>query len=997
MGGLICRIRTWFFSTQSRILFLLLLAVTPAFTLILFSAYEDRQRAVDDSKRQVEALAQEIRSRIQELLEHSHGVMDHLGHVPEVRGDAATRLCTRLLSNTLQLHDQYEDMIVADTFGRVRCAINPLLAPINLSGHEYFKNTLKLRSFVIGDYQVSPFTGKGTLLLAEPVINQKEEISGVVSLSIDLSWLHRMLLRTNLPNDSILTLLDSHGIILASNQDGVEFSGRTSPEWERLRAIQEESEGSVSEIKLSDGIERLTLVTTLIPPGYGGNLYLWIGVPSKTSYNEIDRTQNRNLLLMAVAAIMVFTLGRVFGNRLLLRRVEDLSQAAQRMSSGELTARTLLPADDSELGKLSQAFNRMGETLVLRETRIRHADEELRRANRALGVLSAVNRCLVWTADERALLDNVCREIVGVGHYPLAWVGYANSDEGKSIRVVAKAGDDHGYVDALDVTWDDRPSGSGPTGTAIRTGQSVIIRHIMSDPDFVRWREAALNQGFASTISLPLVVHGTAIGALRIYASEADAFDENEMKLLQELADDLSYGIAHLRDAITREHFERELDRQQNYDALTGLANRTLFQDRLHQALLHASRSGHLVAVLVLDLDRFKAINDTLGQVTGDALLRHVGQSLSAGLRTGDTVARLSSDEFAVIMNDVAREEDVAPVARKLLGAVMHPLIQDENEIIITASMGIGIFPKDGADMESLFHNASAATHRAKSQGGDSFCFYAPEMNERASARFGMEADLRRALERDQLLMYYQPKANLVSGELSGAEALIRWRHPKVGMVSPAEFIPLAEETGLIRLLGDWVIESVCTQLRTWLDAGLIVPPVALNLSAHQFRQENLASMIRYALLNHNLDAKYLGLEITESALMNNLDAAVRTLADLKQLGLKVSLDDFGTGYSSLSYLKRFPIDQLKIDQSFVRDLNSDADGTAICVAIINLAHNMKLTVIAEGVETAEQLDYLRLNGCDEIQGYYYSRPLPADDFAQFMRDGKALNFKPVC
>ncbi|MDD5176214.1 MAG: EAL domain-containing protein [Sterolibacterium sp.] len=986
------RIRTWLASTQSRILFLLLLAVAPAFALILFSAYEEHQQALAVSQRQVWVLSQEIHSRMQELLEHSHGTMQNLGRTPEVRGEVAADQCTKLLSDLLQLHDQYEDISVADASGRVRCASKPLREPINLSERKYFKNAIKLRSFVIGDYQTSPVTGKGTVLLAEPVITPQGKISTLVSLSIDLSWLHRMLLRTDLPYGSILTLLDSQGNVLAGYRDKAALIGQSAPEWGQLKAILNESDNKVNEMRLSDGVERLTLVTPLLPPGYGGNLYLWIGVPSNTSHSEVVWMLNRNLLLMAITAILVLGLGRVFASRLLLRRVADLSQAAQRLSSGDLSARTLLPTDESELGQLSAAFNQMGEALVLREARITRYDEELHRANRALGVLSAVNRSLVWAADEPALLDNVCREIVAVGRYPLAWVGYADASTEKRIRIVAKAGDDHGYVDALDLTWDNLPSGSGPTGTAIRTGQSVIIRHIMSDPQYARWRDAALNQGFASTIGLPIVVNGKTIGALRIYAQEADAFDEQEMRLLQELADDLSYGIAHLRDAITRERFERELEHQHNYDALTGLANRTLFQDRLRQALLHASRNQHLVAVLLLDLDRFKAINDTLGHGTGDALLKHVGQCLAACLRTGDTVARLSADEFAVIMNDVGKEEDVAPVARKLLGAVMNPLIQNGHEILITASMGISLFPRDGVDMDGLIQNANAATYRAKSQGGDSFYFYAPEMNERASARFGMEADLRRAMERDQLLMYYQPKVNLASGELSGAEALIRWRHPKIGMVSPAEFIPLAEETGLIRPLGDWVIETVCKQLRRWLDAGLNVPPVALNLSAHQFRQENLAAMIRHCLLGQDLEAKYLGLEITESALMNNLDSAVRTLTELKQLGLKISLDDFGTGYSSLSYLKRFPIDQLKIDQSFVRDLTSDADDMAICVAIINLAHNMKLTVIAEGVETTAQLNYLRLNGCDEIQGYHFSWPLPADDFAQLLREGKTLS-----
>jgi EAL domain-containing protein (putative c-di-GMP-specific phosphodiesterase class I) len=293
--------------------------------------------------------------------------------------------------------------------------------------------------------------------------------------------------------------------------------------------------------------------------------------------------------------------------------------------------------------------------------------------------------------------------------------------------------------------------------------------------------------------------------------------------------------------------------------------------------------------------------------------------------------------------------------------------------------------------MERLLQNADAAMHSAKSLGGNAFRFYVPEMNERMSARFAMEADLHRALERNELLLHFQPKASLVTGEMTGAEALVRWRRPEIGLVPPGDFIPLAEETGLIQPIGEWVIETVCEHLRAWLDAGLPVPSVAINLSARQFRQENLVRVIRQALRVNKLDAGFIELEITESALMDDVLAAVAILRELKTIGVRLSLDDFGTGFSSLSYLKRFPIDQLKIDQSFVRDVTTDPDDAAICIAVIDLAHNLNLKVVAEGVETAEQMSYLRLQGCDEMQGYYFSRPLSAEEFVQILAERKTL------
>lgn len=290
------------------------------------------------------------------------------------------------------------------------------------------------------------------------------------------------------------------------------------------------------------------------------------------------------------------------------------------------------------------------------------------------------------------------------------------------------------------------------------------------------------------------------------------------------------------------------------------------------------------------------------------------------------------------------------------------------------------MYPKDGEIGENLIRNASAAIYRAQPMGGGSFRFYAPEMNERTSARFIMEADLRRALEREGLMRYFQPKVSLVSGRVTGAEALVRWRHPEIGVVPPGDFIPMAEETGSIRPMGTWVIASVCTQLRSWLDAGLQVPPVAINLSPHRFRQGNLASLIEHSLRAHSLDARFIDLEITESALMDDVEAAVATMHELRAVGVKLPLDDFGTGFSSLSYLKRFPIDQLKIDRAFVRDLTIDPNDCKICTAVIGLAHNLKLTVVAEGVESEGQMNFLRRQGCDEIQGHYFSMALSAED-----------------
>jgi len=450
------------------------------------------------------------------------------------------------------------------------------------------------------------------------------------------------------------------------------------------------------------------------------------------------------------------------------------------------------------------------------------------------------------------------------------------------------------------------------------------------------------------------------------------------------------YFISVIEDISRRKRVEEELLHLANHDALTGLPNRTLLHDRLSQAIAYASRSEKPVALMLIDLDRFKNINDSLGHEIGDKVIVEVGRRLSSIVRDGDTVARLGGDEFVVILVDMASEQDVAMVAHKALESLSLPLAMHGNEFYPTASIGISLYPKDGHDVQALLKNADVAMYRAKEAGRNNFQFYAQEMNARAMDRLTLESGLRRALERNEFILYYQPKVNLASGEIAGMEALLRWQPPGQKMVSPADFIPIAEETGLIVPIGEWVLRTACAQNKAWQDAGMTAYRIAVNLSARQFKQD-IVEMVSRALQETGCSASGLELEITESTIMENPVTAVVTLQILSDMGVHIAIDDFGTGYSSLSYLKRFPIDSLKIDQSFVRDITSDADDAAIATAVIALAHSMKLLVIAEGVETAEQLEFLRGQRCDQMQGYYFSRPLPAEQIEKLLREGRGL------
>ena len=447
------------------------------------------------------------------------------------------------------------------------------------------------------------------------------------------------------------------------------------------------------------------------------------------------------------------------------------------------------------------------------------------------------------------------------------------------------------------------------------------------------------------------------------------------------------YYSTVVEDISRRKQVEEELLHLANHDALTSLPNRSLLLDRLSQALVFAKRSGGQVAVMLIDLDRFKNINDSLGHDFGDKIIMEIGRRLSASARAGDTIARLGGDEFVLIRADIAREDSVHIMAQQTLEALSRPMTIQGHEFYPTGSIGISMYPKDGHDSQSLLKNADTAMYRAKDAGRNNFQFYAHEMNSRALDRLKLESGLRRALEREEFVLHYQPQMEIASGRIVGVEALLRWDAPGQAMVLPGEFIPIAEETGLIVPIGEWVLSAACAQMKSWHDRGMHEPSrIAVNLSARQFKQQDIVKMISRVLDETGCRPEWLELEITESVVMESPEAAAETLHRLSEMGVHLSIDDFGTGYSSLSYLKRFPIDALKIDQSFVRDITTDCDDAAIAKAVIALAHSLKLVVIAEGVEEVEQLDFLRKQGCDQIQGYYLSRPVAVDKLEAFLR-----------
>ena len=851
----------------------------------------------------------------------------------------------------------------------------------------------------------------------------------------------------------------------------------------------------------------------------------------------------------------------------------------------------------------------------------------MRQVNRALRLLSESNHALVRAEREDLLIQKICDIAVNWGGYLMAWVGEACHDDRKCVRPLASAGAVDRYLESIEITWDDTELGSGPTGTCIRTRRPAVNQNIWNNPTMRPWRDEAIRRGYQAAISLPLVVEGEVFGALAMYAPESNAFRKEEVQLLEEMAEDLAFGIATLRTRaqqrrtqqvlkeseflfrsqfdlgnigiaittpgkgwlrvnrclcdmlgyteaelwqktwddmthpddlkqdlldfqklvsgeidnyemdkrffhkdgsliyvhinvaclrdngeltmviasildITERHeheaklalsaqvFENtqegviitdargqiltvntafteitgytddevydktprllrsdvhdeaffaamwstlsregkwrgevwnrrkdgsiypqwltisvvhnaknqvtnyvgvftditeikrsqeQLDYLSYHDPLTGLANRELFQERLRHAIGEARRRERHLALLHLDLDRFKNINESLGHSLGDEVLRQVARRIDDFLPRGNTLARLGGDEFIVLLEDLKSVDTAATVASGVLGLFSEPLIVQDQQIFVTGSLGITIFPNDGDDAQALLKQSDMAMYQAKAQGRNTLYFYESSMGAEVMQRMLMENALRGAVQRGELCLLYQPQIDLATGALDGVETLVRWQHPELGLISPAQFIPLAEEMGIISEIGSWVLEHACAQFAEWRQAGLELRRMAVNLSVQQLARQNLVAEVSRLLADWRIHPEQLELEVTESMLMDQSGPAPEVLEGLRQLGVYLAVDDFGTGYSSLSYLKRLPIHRLKIDQSFVRDIGHDPNSETIVKAVIALANSLDLDLVAEGVEEQPQAAFLQAAGCRIVHGYLYSRPVSAD------------------
>ena len=762
-----------------------------------------------------------------------------------------------------------------------------------------------------------------------PLLDERGQLRAVLYGALRLDWINRLVEAAPLAPGWIAAAYGQDGFIVARHPDVALLQHQTPPDHELIRFIRTRPAAAVRELQGPDGVRRIYGIAPMSVAS--GDIYLVIGAPADVVNAASDQRLIRSIWLTLVVGSLSFLLAWVGVRRDFLRFSQALRLAFQRVAAGTFAARLGYDGKVVELKDIARGFDHMAGQLQLLEAR-HQAD-------------SAAQRLAAMVFDASAegiMITDAARRILRVNPRFCEITGYSAEEViGQSPRVLHSGVQSAEFYVAM---WESL----GRDGR----WQGEIVNQRKDGAHYIEW------------LSISLV---------------------------RDEAGGVQYYIGQFSDLTQKKALDDRVTRLLNYDALTGLPNRTLFVDRLQQAMLAAERTGGGVAVFWIDLVRFRVLNDTFGHATGDVVLAEAGRRLAHIARAGDSAARLSADEFGLVMAGFEHETDIGMLAQRVIDAIRAPMQIDGAPMVIDVNIGISVFPKDGVRSEDLLKGADVALARAKGAGRGTFRFFAPGMDLIAERRLRLEAELRGALDGGQLALHYQPQIDLATGRVCGTEALMRWTHPVLGPISPVEFIPLAEEVGLIQPIGAWALVEACRQNKLWIDSGLPALPVAVNLSARQFHQADLVELIARTLSETGLPPALLELELTETAFIGDVSDAAQIIHRIKALGVLLALDDFGTGYSSLSYLSGFPFDKIKIDQSFVRDVTTNPVNAAIATATIAMARSLNLVVLAEGVETDAQMNFLRTRRCEAMQGHLFSKALPVAELTALLTAGHGL------
>lgn len=972
-----------------RILMLVALVLLPAFSVVFYAGYSERSMAKRDTERRALALTRQAAASESRLIADTRSLLALLTALPAVTrsGD----LCPGVLKRYLSTQPYLSSIAVVDAAGHLICSIpRPTANSLDLGGQAYFRRAVARHAFALGNYRVDKSTGQPVLVAAYPVLTAAGQVNRVVVARLRLKWFDTLAAAAHLPTGSLFMMLDSNGRVLARYPSRSAAHHAMPGVAHKLGQIAA-ADGLTTDPVMLGAHQWLMTQTSLGETSGGGALRAVVAIPSAVAFASANRATAQYVTLLGGLTLFSVVLGCFVSDKLLVRPLRFLLHAARRLHYGELRARAEIRTGPLELRILGHTFDTMAASLEERLEEVESKNLRIARLNRILRVLSAVNGAIVRLRDRDQLLQEICQIAVELGHFPCAWIGLIEPEQ-DVVSAVAHAGAAGEFVQKLRISLDpDDLSGSGLVRDAIRTGRHIVSNDVAKDARLSsRWKEfSELN--IRSGTAFPLRVRNRVVGAMALYASEPRFFDDRELALIDEIAEDASLGLENIER-------ERELHYLAYWDPLTSLPNRTLFEDRLTQSLRRAGRSEGQVTVLVIDILRLNRLNDSKGRSAGDRALRTVAARLTAATRDsnstsslGESAARLGSHEFAILLDGAGNTASLQNVARRLATALAEPIALDDEDVSLTFRMGAASYPEHSDQAEDLVHKAMFAAHNEPIDAASQLAIYSPERDSAAKAHYALERDLFQAVEEGNFHLEYQPRVNALSGQLKGAEALLRWERPGYGPVPPEHFIPLLEENGLIGRVGEWVTRTALLQRLAWADRVADDFVISINVSSHELRSPDYVSRIHQIIKDLGAPSQWIEIEITETGLVETGSHTLELLSALSALGVRLSVDDFGTGYSSLSYLRHFPVNILKVDKSFIHDIARDDDALSLVQSIIALADALKLTAVAEGVETQEQVRLLADRGCNEIQGYYFSRPVSAAAFTECIASAPSL------
>jgi len=912
---------------RGRAVLLVVIAAVPLALVAQRSFKDYRQNQFENLGRQAEQLAHFAAARHAGAIARARGVLEA---AVELRDELLGPECRRRLQ-WLAHASSIDSLSVADTDGTVRCSTLDDAVGLNVADRQYFKDVLRTRAFAVSGVLHARANNNDIVVAAYPVTLPDGTLQAVAAASIRLNRLPEALASAGAPQTFETLIVSDKGDVLAR------YGAQAASDAKSLTAD--------AHLPGTDALVRVSL-------------------PTAPFHAEADIALRYGLAELGGVFGCTLFLAWLGSSLFVVRPLRLLTDAAAKLDAGNLDARTGIPHHNHEIGQLARRLDMLA--------------AHRQKVTRALRALSAGNRTLLRKENEPELLQAMCDVAVTDGGYPLAVVYYAAGDEEKSVLAVVHAGDDRGALDELRLSWADTERGQGTVATAIRSGRTKVFQSIAKEPGSLPWRAALLKRGFGSVASMPLNVEGTTVGTFTLFADETDAFDKEELDLVQEMADDLGFGIGACRERIMRIDAEREARRVASHDGLTDLHNRSYFLNALGQAIAKAAEQHNSLAVLVIHIRDLPDLFDGLGYTPGTQVVREIAERLRRIVPEGELIARVPPDDFVMLRTGVDSEA-AAALAVALLKAFEAPVAVDKVEIDVQGHVGASFYPGHGDEPDILLRRAAIAA-RQGAKRDHPYTAYAGATDREDPARLALVGDLRRAIENRSLHLHFQPKVDLAAGRIVGSEALLRWRHPDRGNISPGQFVPLAEQTGLIRQMTYFVMETAIRQQRAWLDEGIRLP-VAINLSVRNLYDPRLVERIEGLLATWGVPGELLEFEITEGALVEEPQTARAVLERLRKAGGKIYIDDFGTGYSSLSYLVSLPVHALKIDRSFIVQMSASKEARSVVSSVISMGHQLGLRVVAEGVERAQERDALIAMGCNEAQGYFYSPPVAPDKF----------------